>query len=386
MTIEESFLKLESYIKSQNFRGYDPYDILLSRIPIRYLGNWTAVIATQIQKRNPLNLRPILGIKKEINPKAMGILLQAYSIRLKDSPSIEYKRKADYLFKWLKNNYSKGFSGYCWGYNFPWAGPKKYLAPYTPSSVVTAIVCKGIWEYYIATGDIDAANIITSSSNFIRNDLITYSDSSGICMSYTPNQPDICYNASLLAGEVLAMNYAMTSNLEMKDMCSDLVEFVISRQKKDGFWFYSQDIFSGQEKKQIDFHQGYILESLDQIMNLCRIDDPSWIQSIKNGLAYYSTQQFTRDGKSYWRIPKKNPIDIHNQAQGIITLCKLRDYDLDLSNLTFEIANWTINNMQSQKGHFYYQNHKYYTNKISYYRWSQAWMMLALTYFLQTYG
>jgi len=34
--------------------------------------------------------------------------------------------------------------------------------------------------------------------------------------------------------------------------------------------------------------------------------------------------------------------------------------------------------MQDNSGYFYYQKHKYFTNKISYIRWGQAWMMLAL--------
>jgi len=35
--------------------------------------------------------------------------------------------------------------------------------------------------------------------------------------------------------------------------------------------------------------------------------------------------------------------------------------------------------MWSKKGYFYYQKHRFYTNKISYMRWSQAWMLLAIS-------
>ena len=44
-----------------------------------------------------------------------------------------------------------------------------------------------------------------------------------------------------------------------------------------------------------------------------------------------------------------------------------------------KIAKWTIENMQDEKGYFYYQKWPFLTNKIAYMRWGQAWMMLALS-------
>ena len=48
------------------------------------------------------------------------------------------------------------------------------------------------------------------------------------------------------------------------------------------------------------------------------------------------------------------------------------------------IAQWTIKNMQDKKGFFYYRKLKTHTNKISFMRWSQAWMFLALTELIVT--
>jgi len=38
--------------------------------------------------------------------------------------------------------------------------------------------------------------------------------------------------------------------------------------------------------------------------------------------------------------------------------------------------------MQDIEGFFYYQKWKWYTNKIPYIRWSQAWMFYALAYLI----
>jgi len=45
-----------------------------------------------------------------------------------------------------------------------------------------------------------------------------------------------------------------------------------------------------------------------------------------------------------------------------------------------------IENMQGPDGAFYFQKNKYFTNKIPYMRWSQAWAFHALTEYLLHYG
>jgi hypothetical protein len=110
-----------------------------------------------------------------------------------------------------------------------------------------------------------------------------------------------------------------------------------------------------------------------------QIKNSEWDLAIKKGLEFYHDHQFFPDGRSLWRYPKEYPVEIHNQSQGIITFSKLAGDNKAYPSFSNTIAEWTIQNMQGKDGHFYYQNHKYYKNKISYMRWSQAWMFLALT-------
>jgi hypothetical protein len=51
----------------------------------------------------------------------------------------------------------------------------------------------------------------------------------------------------------------------------------------------------------------------------------------------------------------------------------------EYSKFSETIAEWTIEEMQDKKGFFYYRKLKTYTNKISFMRWSQAWMFVGLT-------
>lgn len=373
----KSLNDLLSYIESENYKGWDPYDTLNSFVKFKFFGTFVAALAIQFQKRNPVNIRPLLGIKKGYNPKGIGLLLKAYCILYSKTNNKGYLERADYLFNWLKHNYSKGYSGYAWGYNFDWASPGSYLKAYTPSVVVTSFVTDGIFEYYKITNDSSAREILLNAASYIRNDIPRTDFPEGVCFSYTHTNTDCCYNASLLAAEVLAR--ANTINPNSDDVClvQKAVEFVISKQKPDGCWYYSFNPDTNTERRQIDFHQGFVLVSLYNIKKLIpEIQDAIDIALVK-GLEYYRENQFFNNGQSIWRIPKVWPVDIHNQSQGIITFTLLKEYDDVHMVFAGKISEWTINNMQSRKGYFYYKMYKNYKIRTPFMRWSQAWMLLA---------
>jgi hypothetical protein len=62
----------------------------------------------------------------------------------------------------------------------------------------------------------------------------------------------------------------------------------------------------------------------------------------------------------------------------VITLAKLGKFK-EHKMVMDKVLNWTIDNMQSPKGFFYYQVNKYFSSKIPYMRWAQAWMFYALS-------
>lgn len=371
------------YIEQQKYKGYDPYDTLNSYLPFHWFGKYAQAIAIQIQKRNPVNIRPLLGIKKEYNPKGMGLMLQGFSLLYQKTHNQEYKKKMDFLFYWLKTNYSKGYSGHCWGYNFIWASPQKRLQAFHPTIVATSFVCKGIFEYYKATGDIEAKEILISASNYILHDLPVTENQYGLCFSYSDVIKDCCFNASILGTEILAKTYSLTSEDQLIDTIRKSVAFVLHYQKRDGRWDYSINMENNSVDSQTDFHQGFVLESLFEINKLIPIENIN--ASIKKGMNFFNTIQFLDNGQSKWRLPKVYPTDIHGQAQGIITFYKLREYSSNYQEFANRIANYTIENMMQPDGSFIYQSGRFLNNKISYMRWSQAWMLLALATIYKEY-
>ncbi len=405
--IEEALARLLRYAESEDYAGYDPYDTLNSPLPFHWLGKWGPVLAIQFQKRNPLNIRPLLGVRKGRNPKGVGLFLRAYSLLYQQSGDQEYLRKAEKLFTWLREHPSKGYSSYCWGYNFPWASPVKHLGAYEPSVVVTGFVAKGLHEYYHSSGDERVIEVMEGAVHFVLNQLPRYEDETGVCISYTPVMKDACYNASLLGAELLARyvnvlsssegstapRYAAPSSLDaglrrttrgddLLALIESAVNFVVNRQQFDGRWNYSLDLDSGKERVQIDFHQGYVIESIEEIMRLTGIRKPEWEDAVRKGLTFYRNDQFFEDGRSKWRLPKEWPVEIHNQAQGIVTFSMFDKYR-DFARV---IPEYTIREMQDRRGYFYYQKFPWYTNRISYMRWSNAWMAVALSTVLNHHG
>jgi len=373
-----SLSKLIPWCEKSAFQGYDPYDTLNSLVNFKVIGKWGPPIAIQIQKRNPVNIRQLIGIKKGYNPKGMGLFLKAYSLLYQKTKNKSYRDNADWLFNWLRQNYSKGYSGYCWGYNFDWANPEGYLPAYTPSVVVTSFVVDGIYSYYNASKNPAAIELINGAADYIINDIPLTKMKDGISFAYTHLSKGCCYNASLLAAEVLAKSDNLNKREEHKELIKLAVDFVLSKQKKDGEWWYSYNPEKNSENKQIDFHQGFILVSLENLRNLTLPDNPDLSIAIEKGLKYYRNVQFLDNGRSMYRIPKKWPVDIHNLSQGIITFACLNHYDSTYLNFSHNIAKWTIDHMQDESGYFYYRKTPLFMNKIPYIRWSQAWMMLAL--------
>jgi hypothetical protein len=375
----ESFEKLRDYIERENFRGYDPYDTLNSQFPFSKFGHTFSILALQFQKRNPLNIRPLLSINKETNNMGLGLMLKAYCGLQKNFPERNYQSQISLLFKLLSEGASKRSKYTCWGYNFDWPTSSKFIAKDTPNAVVTAFAVSGVFEYYSLHRDPKAAELIASASEFVLNELKITEFPEGICFSYTPLEADCCYNASLLATLILAQQYSIQPEKDLLEKINTAVNFVLSKQHGDGKWNYSLDKASEKEREQVDFHQGFILDCLGEIRLLTGQKSEAVDQAIVRGLEFYYSEQFLANGRSLWRLPKEFPVDIHNQSQGIITFLKFAELKREYLSFAETIAEWTVKNMQHETGYFYYRQYPFYKIKISYMRWAQANMFYALS-------
>ena len=381
--IEQSLKKLNNFIEQEKFKGYSLYDSHTSKIPFGFFGHKISFLINQVVKRSPINFRPFLFVNKTYNPKGMGLFLYSYVLHRKMGNPLninDLDGKIQFFIDWLRNNSSQGYSGYCWGYHYPWPKSDGLLVPKNkPNSVVTAFNVRAIYEYFKSTKDSSCLDLIEGASKFILNDIPRSNTDLGTCFSYTPVKRDMTINASLLAAEILAYSDEIKGSNENTEIINRVLKFTMNHQNSDGSWYYSFDPVTKKPKKQIDFHQGYVLETIKRICDTSNFSLKDYTKNITNGLDFYFKNQFEKNGVSYWRLPSRYPIDIHNQSQGIITFSLFKDYNSKYLDFSSKIALWTIENMQNQRGNFYYQKYPFITNKVNYLRWNQGWMLVALT-------
>jgi hypothetical protein len=379
--VAQAVRKLLDYIEKEGYAGYDPYDALNSPLLVRMRSKWMRVAATVFFRLSPVNLRKAFGVEKGVNPKAMGLLLSAYAnLRRKGWAVPPVKEEA--IFGWLKENRSPGWSGACWGYNFPWQDRVRLLDKGVPTIVNTAFIGHGLLDYYETGGNREALEMARSACEFILKDLPVHETDQGICFSYTPVKKNIVHNASVLGASLLGRVYAHTREDRLLEQAERSFAFTLHHQHENGLWAYNAYLESGAERFQTDWHQGFILDSLMWFIRAVNPADEKYRRALLAGAEFYRTQ-FTEEGACFWRLPRRWPADIHNQAQGIITFAKLEEFVPGSRAMAGRVARWTLDHLWDRKsGRFYYQKWPLFTNKITYLRWSQAWTLLALSFFL----
>lgn len=379
MDTRRSFEKLKVFCETQQFKGWDPYDGLNSwMIQKTPLGKSRFIRLAWIQlfKRNPLNLRTFVGVKKDYNPKGLGLFLTGYCNLYKVEKKQEYLDRINTLGYQIIKLKTNGFSGACWGYNFDWQARAFFQPKYTPTVVATTFIGEALIEAYEITKNQDFLEIAISTADFVLKDLNkSYDDDKDFTLSYSPLDQTQVYNAGLLGAKLLCLIYNHTNNRNLLDQAKKIVSYVCKKQNVDGSWAYGTLPFH----QWIDnFHTGYNLECIKVYQNISK--DTSYEKNIQIGMAYYLNTFFTIDGKSKYYNNKTYPIDIHAPAQLVVTLSKYGNLK-EQKALVDKVLNWTINNMQSPKGFFYYQKNEHNTSRIPYIRWAQAWMFYAFSYY-----
>ncbi|MCS2724524.1 hypothetical protein NXW08_14205 [Bacteroides uniformis] len=379
--------KLITHIQKEKYKGYDPYDTLNSFIPFKLFGSFVQAAAIQFQLRNPINIRKIIGIKKEYSVKSLGLILHAYAILYSRYPSKELLVEMNFLFDLIYSlrRIDNRFKGWFWAVHYPIVWKGRNRPKFDPSSVLASTIFEGVFEYYRITNNEKAKEVLLGIAEFIQNCIPTTETEHGKCYSYTTTSSDIIFNANAFVCEVLAKCYFLTHDKQFQRDAIKSLNFTVYHQKKNGSWMYRYYPDSGKEKNQIDFHQGFILNSLNEAIHYLSLEDKKYIDAIKKGYDFYINKQFTKDGRGMWRYPVLYPIDIHNQAVGIITFSKMSTYSSLSKDVTSEIIEYTLSNLYNKKkGYFYYQKRKFFTNRIDYIRWNQSWMLLALAYYIKS--
>ncbi|WP_353779877.1 delta-aminolevulinic acid dehydratase [Winogradskyella sp. 3972H.M.0a.05] len=389
---EENFLRLKKYCEQEQFKGWDPYDGLNSKVfralPLK---QWDLARLAWIQgfKRSPINFRSLLAVPKEYNAKGIGLFLSGYCNLYKVAKagnesfgnSEDILKQVEELAELLLSLQTKGYSGACWGYNFDWQARRLFLFPKeTPTVVATTFCAEALFEAYEITKNKNYLDAALSAAEFIMKDLSRTPHKSGFLFSYSPlDGNNTVFNASLLGAKLLSIAYKYSSNETYLQTAREAVLAACESQEQDGSWVYG--LLPVQSW--IDsFHTGYNLEAIQIYQSIS--GDQSFQSNIEKGLDFYIEHFFEDNGMPKYYHNKTYPIDIHCPGQLFVTLSKLGVHTNHKDSAN-RVLQWTLDNMQDKKGYFYYQLKKGISSKIPYMRWSNAFMFNAMSfYFLET--
>ena len=394
---------LWQWCRARDFAGYDPYDALNSGVfqatPLKH-SRIARLGWTQLFKRSPLNFRRLALVPAERNPKGTALFALAALADYRRQRTVEAETDARALLDDLLAARLTGKSGAaCWGYNFDWQSRSFFAPRGTPTVVPTAFAARALIEAARAFGDESYLQAARSACDFILGDLNRSEESADeVCFSYSPLDRTRVFNASLLAGEVLASAGALTGEDELIDWGMRAARYVVRRQSDDASWAYGVD---GYQSWADNFHTAFVLTSLSRIIQCC---DPSIDVRNESQLTAetQSTQRLRREdlealrnalrrGYDFWRerfflangwpkyFPDRlYPADAHSAGAALVALAELRALDSGATELAETIARWAIENLRDPRGFFYYQRRRFHTVRTPYMRWSEGWMLYGI--------
>lgn len=387
--IWNSTKSLYNWVKNENYCGWDIYDALNSELVKKMCMGFSfpKILITQFNKYSPINFRPILRIEKGMDAKGMALFAQSFAKLYNITNDEMYKQDLNKCMNFFKAESVKSSYQYeCWSHYFDYtAGDKSILSPRVPDAITTSNVIKALVDSYFILENDDLKDIAKSAYNFIKKYLLRETDQGISYIMYSPvDEIKIVINASALGLDAISkLLMLFEDDPDMKETASNLCDTILKTQKEDGSWAYSM-YYNGKERIQTDFHQGFILDGLLEYLKFAEADKKDEVLGcIQKGIKFYREKQFLEDGRCHFRYPRFYPTEIHAQAQGIITFSKYSAFDPEFLDFASKIARWTIQNMQDDSGYFYYYKHRFFINKIPHMRWGQAWMMLALSTYLE---
>jgi len=374
--VYESIIRLSGWLERSDYRGYDTFDGLSSKLlsPLTLNNKFLRIALQQGVRRFPINVRPLIGIAKSHSTKGMGFLARGFMRLHQATGDAAWRGKAEFTLQWLIDHQAPGYSGAAWGNHFDYQSRVSYVPKGLPSIVWTSLIGHAFFDAYEDFRDDRFLQVAVSACEHILHDLSTFADGDSLCISYFPKQSVQVHNANTLGAGLLARAYAYTRKESYRVLARKAIQYTARRQRPDFSWYYGEP----SDLHWVDnFHTAYVLDSFKHYAEGtgdCQFDD-----TLQAGYKYWKSTFFLADGTPRYYDHKTLPLDIQCCSQAIDTLVFFSDRDPDALELALKVAQWTIRHMQDRTGYFYYRRYsRWLVNKTPTLHWGQATMFCAL--------
>jgi hypothetical protein len=376
--VERRAVELGEWILRHGIAGYDPYDALSSPLAAAvdrrhpFLGR----VAIHALKSLPVNVRPAMGIRRELDAKALGLLGRGF-LRLGARLSREdFREQGLACARRLVDLVTPGYAGACWGHPFPYRSSRAWLPRDFPTVVSTVYAAQLLLDVHEMTGDADWRRLGRSACEFVLRDLDRIGTAERFCFGYYPGRRVQVHNASLLGAQLLARVAKRAGEPELARVARGAVRFALGQQRDDGAWFYDAGDPATVSHSFVDgYHTGFVLESLFDIARDAEwpeIDEP-----LRRGLSFYARHLFRSDGRPVSRLGRRSAVDLRDCAQGLIVFGRMRAMlPAEHRGLPGRLAEWTVREMRARAGFYRAAQAPRFVPAVPYVRF-QGWMLWA---------
>jgi polysaccharide biosynthesis protein VpsJ len=371
-----SIQRLSHWLEEHDYRGYDTFDGLNSKLlrPLTFNRPLLRIVLQQGVRRFPLNIRPLVGIAPERSTKGAGFLARGFIRLYQTTRDVMWRSRAESMLQWLLENATPGFSGACWGNHFDYQSRSVFEKKMSPSVVWTSLIGHAFLDAYDEFRDERYLETAISACKHIELDLGAYRQGDTLCIHYFPTSTHQVHNANTLGASLLARTSSYRSNDVWRQIAAKAMSYTAKYQREDASWYY------GEMPNLLwvdNFHTAYVLDCFHWYGKSTGED--RFERQMMDGYRYWKKTFFLADGTARYYNHKTLPLDIQCCSQAIDTLVLFGDRDPENLSLALRVARWTIENMQDPTGYFYYRRYsRHIVNKTPTLHWGQATMMCAL--------
>ena len=373
-------------LQQDRYEGYDPADLLSSEW--RILKKAPALllrVLTVVNVRSPVNLRPLLRIKRAKNTTALAVLGKTCVNWGQCSGGAQAIGQAKEIAEHLLGLAIMEGDALGWARTIPYQA-KASLA-HTSNSALTFInasAAEFFMDLFEATGEKKYIEVALKVCNFLMHHTMRIVRPCGTCLSYVSNIPQEIPNASIIAGTILNRFAMKSGNDKFLTLSLEILDYALHQQNINGSWDYSYHPTKG-SKAQYDFHQVYMLDSIKQYrfgLSGERVDRIEKAFSL--GMKFYCDKMFDKKMQPYWRYPRKYPIDIHNVSHAVYFFARyIKEIPDGIQKLQRLLSILLNDFYDHRRKYFYYQKFPMVTIKHNFFRWNTAWSLYALSELLR---
>ena len=227
----------------KDYSGFSKFDALNSPFlnTLSFNNKWLRLAFTQLVKESPIDLRPLLGVRKSRNPKGIALFARAYLSLYKTTGLLRHLERAEELIRWLLENPSSAYRHLCWGYNHIWQNTIFLQDTYEPNAVVSIFAGEALLCAYEAAGNHRYLSAARSVADFILLDLpVLYHSGDERAIAYVLKEVDaVVLNNQVLAGAFLAKLWKHTGERRLIDAARQLINYTVNRRTEYHAWYYT---------------------------------------------------------------------------------------------------------------------------------------------------